>query len=118
MDLISVKSRTGMLLTLGNIPIFWTSKIQLEIAPSSLEEMELVYARRFMFKSGKKMKYDLQSMTHVSKVWEDNTCIHNLANSKGPLMSSQAKHICIKYHRFLSMIKTLVIILLRISTRK
>ena len=54
-------------------------KLQSEIALSTLEAeyitlsqgmRELVYARRLMFELGKKMKYDLQSMLHVSKVWK------------------------------------------------
>ena len=40
------------------------------------------------------------NISHVSKVWEDNTGTHNLVNSKGPLMMSRKKHIAIKYHWF------------------
>ena len=36
-DPISVKGRTGILLTFGNIPIFWISKLQPEIVLSTLE---------------------------------------------------------------------------------
>ena len=37
MDPVSVKSRSGVLLTFGNIPILWSSKLQSEIALSTLE---------------------------------------------------------------------------------
>ena len=37
MDPISVKSRTGVLLTFGNVPILWSSKLQSEIALSTLD---------------------------------------------------------------------------------
>ena len=36
-DPISVKSRTGMLLTFGDVPIFCSSKLQSEIVLSTLE---------------------------------------------------------------------------------
>ena len=50
------------------------------------------------------MKYKINKVSHVSKVWEDNTGAQNLANSKGPLMTSRTKHIGIKYHWFRSII--------------
>ena len=37
MDPISVKSRTGILFNFRKVPIFWSSKLQLEIALSTLE---------------------------------------------------------------------------------
>ena len=37
MDPISVKSRTGILLNFGKVPIFWSSKLQSKIALSTLE---------------------------------------------------------------------------------
>ena len=37
MDPISVKSRTGILINFGKVPIFWSSKLHLEIALSTLE---------------------------------------------------------------------------------
>ena len=57
-DLISVKSRTGVLLTFGNVPILWSSKLQSEISLSTLEleyialsqgMRKLLLARRFLF---------------------------------------------------------------------
>ena len=37
MDHVSVKSRTNVLLTFGNVPIVWSSKLQYEIIISTLE---------------------------------------------------------------------------------
>ena len=107
MDHVSVKSRTGVLLTFGNVPILWSSKLQCEIALSTLEAeyialsqgmRDLVSARRLMAELGKRMDYKLDKHSHVSKVWEDNTGTQNLANSKGPLMTARTKHIGIKCH--------------------
>ena len=36
MDPVSVKSRSGVLLTFRNVPILWSSKLQSEIALSTL----------------------------------------------------------------------------------
>ena len=57
-------------------------------------------------------------MSHTSKVWEDNTGTHKLANFKVPVMYVRNKHICIKYHWCQSMVKTLVTEILRISTKE
>ena len=43
------------------------------------------------------MNLDMNGMSRVSKAWEDNTGAQNLANSKGPFMTAQTKHISIKY---------------------
>jgi hypothetical protein len=125
MDPVSVKSRTGVLLTFGSVPILWTSKMQTEIALSTLEAeyialsqgmRDLVSARRLMAELGERMNYKMDDISHISKVWEDNTGAQNLANSKGPLMTSRIKHIGIKYHWFRSMIGPNIKIL-RIDTK-
>ena len=114
-DPISVKSRTGLLLNFGIVPIFWSSNIQSKIFLSTLEAKyidlfqgmrELAFAQNVVTKLVKNMSYDLQHVSQVSKVWEDNTGPENLANSKGPRVPSKIKHISIKYHWSLSMIKT------------
>ena len=62
MDPICVKSRSGILFNLGDVPIFWSSKLQTEISVSTLEAeyislfsgmSELVAARGLMFESSK-----------------------------------------------------------------
>ena len=121
-----MKSRSSILLTFGNIPILWSSKLQSEIALSTLEAeyialshgmRDLVSARRLMVELGERMNYKLVKVSYVSKVWEDNTGTQNLANSKGPLMTSRTKHIAIKYHWFRSMIGPKIEIL-RIDTKE
>ena len=98
MDPVSVKSRTGVLLTFGDDPILWSSKLQSEIALSTLEAeyitlsqgmREMVSARRLLFELASWMDYDLQDISHVSKAWEDNTGTENLVNSKGPLTNQK-----------------------------
>ena len=62
------------------------------------------------------MNLNMDNMSRVSKAWEDNTGTQNLANSKGPLMTAQTKHISVKYHWFRSMIKSGEIEVHRIPT--
>ena len=123
---VSVKGRTGILLTFGNVPILWSSKLQSEIALSTLEAeyialsqgmRDLVSARRLLAELGERMDYKVMKKYYVSKVWEDNTGTQNLANSKEPLMTSCTKHIAIKYHWFRSMIGPQIEIL-RIDTKE
>ena len=113
MDPVSIKSRTGVLLTFGNVPILWSSKLQSEIALSTLEAeyivlsqgmRDLISARRMMAELGERMNYKIDKAFHISKVWKDNTSTQNLANSKGSLMTSCTKHIGIRYYWFRSMI--------------
>ena len=59
----------------------------------------------------------MQGISFVCKAWEDNTCTENLANSKGPLMTSRTKHIGIKYHWFRYMIRENEIEVNRIDTK-
>ena len=61
---------------------------------------------------------NLKSVSQVSKAWEDNVGTQNLANSKGPLMTSRTKHIGIKYHWFRSKIQPDNIDILRIDTKQ
>ena len=77
---------------------------------------DLVSARHLMAELGQQMDYKLAKVSHVPKVWEDNTGTQNLANSKGPLMTSRTKHIEIKYHWFRSMMKPSEIEIRRIDT--
>ena len=77
MDPVSVQSRTGILLTFGNVLILWNSKLQSEIALSTLEieyialfqgMRELVSACRLLFELGKRMDYELKNISYISKV--------------------------------------------------
>ena len=63
-------------------------------------------------------EHGLETVSRVSKAWEDNVGTQNLANSKGPLMTSRTKHIGIKYHWFRSKIQPNSIDILRIDTKQ
>ena len=105
----------------------WSSRLQSEIDLSTLEAeyialsqgmRELVSARRLVLELGERMNMDHKSVSQVSKAWEDNVGTQNLANNKGPLMTSRTKHIGIKYHWFRSKIQPDSIDILRIDTKQ
>ena len=95
-NIISVKSRTGILLIFGTVPILWSSKLQTEIALSTLEAeyialsqgmWELVSSHCLLLEIFNRTEYDLYNMSQVCKIWEDNYGNENIANSKGSLMT-------------------------------
>ena len=78
---IGVKSRSGLLLIFGGVPILWSSKIQSKIVLSTLEAdyiafsqviRELVSARSIVLELAVNMNMDLKGDSTVSKVSEDN----------------------------------------------
>jgi hypothetical protein len=79
---------------------------------------ELLSAKSLVLELGERMNMELKIMPKVSKAWEDNVGTQNLANSKGPLMTSRTKHIGIKYHWFRSLIQPDSIDILRIDTKQ
>ena len=79
---------------------------------------ELVSARNLVLELKQRTGLDLKGVGLVSKAWEDNIGTQNLANSKGPLMSSRTKHIGIKYHWFRSKVQPNMIEINRIGTKE
>ena len=81
-DPMCVKSRTGYLITLGVCPVMWVSKLQTEIALSTLESeyialsqalRDLVPMRRLLQEVGTKMNLDFAKPALVhSTIFENN----------------------------------------------
>ena len=105
-DPVCVRSRTGYVMTLGDCPLHWCSKLQTETACSTLEAeyialaqamRELVPIRRIFVEMLREFKLIGQHEIPVkSTVFEDNNgCI---ATCTAPKMSPRTKHIAVKYH--------------------
>ena len=105
-DPVCVKSCTGYVMTLGDCPISWTSKLQTEVALSTLEAEYIVMAqamrefiplRRIFDEMISKFKLSSTKTSLIkSHVFEDNNgCI---ATAKAPKLSPRTKHIAIKYY--------------------
>ena len=106
-DPICVKSRTGYVMTLADCPIHWVSKLQTEIAISTLESeyialsqamRELVPMRRLLTEiiSHIDPAASRDATNLKSVIWEDNNGCISTVNA--PKLTPRTKHISIKYH--------------------
>jgi len=110
-DPVCVKSRTGYVLLLGGCPLTWASRLQIEIALSTVEAeyialstaMRNLFPTRALLKEvgGKlQLSYCKESVIH-SKVWEGNMGTIQLAEAANKV-TFRTKHIVVKYHFFCS----------------
>jgi len=134
-DPISVKSRTGYLITFMGCPLLWVSKLQTQIALSTMESeyialsqsmRDLIAIREVLKEIHKlvldsKMKIAYQSHSKAfeetipqSTVHEDNQACLKFASM--PKMSPRTKHIAIPYHFFRTKVEELEITIVPIGT--
>jgi len=127
LDPTCVKSRTGYVITVAQCPVIWCSKLQSEIALSTMEaeyyalsycmRAVLPFKRTLMkvmrnlgFKEQKDMKFK-------TSIWEDNAGALNLAKLEPGRFTPRSKHYAIKYHWFRSHLKPNSITVNKIETR-
>jgi hypothetical protein len=126
LDPTCVKSRTGFVINLSNCPVIRTSKLQTEIA---LSTMEAEYnALSFAMCSTLPFKALVHSVTQGiglesdnvasfrTTVWEDNAGALQLANMEPGRITPRSKHYAIKYHWFRSHLKPNNIIIHKIDS--
>ena len=109
-DPVRVKSRSGHVILLGNCPLLWFSKLQSEIACSTMEAefialssamRDLIPARLILQVIGKALSIDIPTGPQLkSTVFEDNNGCLLLATV--PKMTPRSKHIGVKYFWFRS----------------
>ena len=108
-DPTTAKSRTGYVLMFAGVPLTWASKLQTEIALSSVESEYISLSQALreviclmqMAKEAKEQGVPVfcdPKTTVKCKAFEDNTGALELANV--PKMRPRTKHINIKYHHF------------------
>ena len=107
-DPVSVKSRTGFVLTLFGCPIIFQSKLQKEICLSStaaeyvafsMGMRELLPMRALLKEISTKLKLDILKTSLVrSTVFEDNQGCLSLVNV--PKMSTRNEYLSLKHHFF------------------
>ena len=106
-DPTCVKSRTGYIVTLGENPILWVSKLQSEVAVSTMEAeyialsqsiRELLPLKRILKEVGKTFGKNKFRVITYSTIFEDNSGALTLAQC--PKMTPRSKHIAVKYHFF------------------
>lgn len=106
-DPSSVHSRSGYIIMFAKCPILWTSKLQSEIALSTMKAeyislsqalWDLIPLRTVLKEVSKTFGYDVQQATTHSTVFEDNQgCVKLIAAST---MRPRTRHNAIKYHHF------------------
>ena len=109
-DPVRVKSRTGYVILLANCPLVWCSKLQTEIATSTLEAefialstgmRDLLPAREILLALAKSIGLAVPDGASLrSTVFEDNNGCLTLATV--PKMTPRTKHIGVKYFWFRS----------------
>jgi hypothetical protein len=112
-DAVCVKSRTGYVLTLGGCPLLWVSRLQSEIALSTLESeyISMSQAMRDLIPMRRLLKEVSTSLGVIgdgaaimkSTFFEDNNGALGLATS--PKLTPRTRHIAVKYHFFKEHIK-------------
>src|SRR5512133_2242004 len=111
-DPVRVKSRSGHVILLANCPLLWCSKLQTEIACSTMEAefialsaamRDLIPARQLLQAIGKALSCKVpQGVALQSTVFEDNNGCLQLATI--PKMTPRSKHIGVKYFWFRSQV--------------
>ena len=111
-DPVCIKSRMGYVLTFGGCPLLWASKLQTEIALSTMEAeyIALSQSMRDVIPTKSLIKevlshlgVSLEGVCTHSTIFEDNNGALTLANA--PKMTPRSKHIGIKYHFFREHVK-------------
>ena len=76
-------SRTSSVIKYANCPVFWSSRLQTEIALSTAEAVQTVHSL---------------CLTFHCKIWEDNQSTITMATTQK--FTPRTKHIALKYHHF------------------
>jgi Reverse transcriptase (RNA-dependent DNA polymerase) len=108
-DPCSVRSRTGFILTLGDVPILWKGQLQPQISPSTMEAeyialstalRSLIPLKAILRSIATALHIPIEPQSTMSTVWEDNHAAEILATTTPPHMTPRSKHIAIHYHWF------------------
>ena len=124
----SVKSRTGFVILVGDIPIIWKSSLQTEIALSTFEAeyvalstamrdvlpfqnlfLEVTAALKIKHNS----KFSFKTFLH-----EDNSSAEKLAKLEFPRITPRSKHFGVKYHWFRTKLKPNNVDVIRVDSKQ
>ena len=121
-----VKSHTSFAFCIANCPIIWTSKLQPDIATSTMEAeynalstamKSVIPLLELLRVVGKGVGMSEEQRTKFkTTVWEDNMGALTLANMEPGQMTPRSKFYAIKYHWFRSHLKPNKISVEKIST--
>ena len=125
-DPACTKSRTGYVLFVGGCPIVWGSKLQNEVAGSTMEAeyiamseamKHLIVLKRLVVAFCRAIQVDPETVSDLmTTVFQDNSAALTLANLEPPRMTPRTKHFAIKYHWFRDLLKPMKIQIVPINT--
>jgi Reverse transcriptase (RNA-dependent DNA polymerase) len=128
LDPTSVKRRLGFVIKVANCPVFWGSKLQGQIALSTMEAeynalsptmRELLPFKDLVSVVGTIAGYtDTKIATMRSTVWEDNVGELTLANMEPGRHTPTSKHYGVKIHWFWSHHHPKKVVVKQISTKE
>jgi hypothetical protein len=109
-DPACVKSRSGFVIFMGGCPILWGSKLQTEIALSTMEAeyialsesmKQLICIKRLIVAIAHAIGKSPEAVMKIkSTVFEDNAACLTLGKLEAPRTTPRTKHFAIKYHWF------------------
>jgi len=108
-DPTSVRSRTGFVIALGGNVVLWQSKLQTEIALSTMSAeyiamssamRSLIHLRNVHQEVVKELNLPWTKESLISTVFEDNQACLVLATTNPPRHTPQSRTIAVKYHWF------------------
>ena len=118
-------SRTGYVIKYTNFPVLWCSKLQSEIALSTIEAEYIVLSQsmrevipfmNLLPEVNKIFSLNLDEPKFHCKVFEDNNSCIAIATSNR--FSPRTKHIAIKYHHFQHYVKQKLVTILPIDKKE
>ncbi len=105
-------SRTGFFIKYADCPIYWSSKLQTEIALSTVQAKyialssalrEIIPLLTIMEEVNEVFPLMMNPPNYYCKVWEDNQLCIAMATSQ--MFTPRTKHIALKYHHFKKYLK-------------
>lgn len=127
-DPTCVKSRTGFVICLSDCPIVWCSKLQQQIATSTMEAeynalsiamRELLPFKTLVNAIATVVGYDVNDVTTFkTTVWEDNVGALTLANLEPGRVTPRSKFYAVKMHWFRSKLEPNNILVVKVESKK
>jgi hypothetical protein len=94
---------------LGEVPILWKSRLQPQIALSTMEAeyvalstalQSLLPVKAVLQTITEALNIEVSELSTMSTVWEDNHVAEVLATTTPPRLTPRSKHIVTRYHWF------------------
>ncbi len=117
----------GYVVTLGGNPVVWQSKLQTEIALSTMAAeyvtlsaamRSLLHLRNVHHEVVKELNLPWTKESSISSIYEDNQACIILATTDPPRHTPQSRTIAVKYHWFRSQLSKETIRIVKIDGKK